>query len=1009
MVDSGATTKFLHRRFVARNQVTTRKLAKPIPLYNIDGSENRDGTITEVAVLTMKIGDHEEEVAFVITDIGEEDVIIGLDWLHEHNLEIDWERGSLRLSRCPDTCPATHKASKPVETEARDTGVRPTARTRSPRVRKARTVGRVCGTVMVNEAEDEPLLPPAEEEWDGTEQSLIDAWRKGRTLRGAPQLFVSASHTYSQQLAEQEYAKREVQTVDEMVPPEYREHMRVFSKEAADRLPEHRPYDHAIELVPGAQTFHSRLYPLSPSEQVELDKFLQENLAKGYIRESKSPMSSPFFFVKKKDGSLRPVQDYRRLNAITVKNRYPLPLIAELMDRLKNAKIYTALDVRWGYNNIRIKTGDEWKAAFTTNRGLFEPTVMFFGLTGSPSTFSAFMNDIFKDLIIDGKITVYLDDILIFSSDLTEHRKVVHEVLRRLEANDLFLKPEKCRFEQSQIEYLGMIFSEGRVGMDPVKVKGIADWPTPQNTSDVRKFRGFANFYRRFIHDFSAICKPLDRLTGNNPWQWGEEEQRAFEEIKRRFCESPVLCIYDPERKTRVEVDASGYATGAVLSQEGDDGKFHPIAYHSELMNDAERNYEIYDKEMLAIIRALQAWRHYLEGLPSQFEIESDHKNLEYWRTAQNLTRRQARWALYLSRFDFVITHKPGVSNGRADALSRRPDYQHGDGEDNLARVVLRPEQFRILASRRGHLAVVPDKALLKRIRKCQDFEPAVVEALKHVKKLGPATLRNDLVDWNIEQDLLQYRGKIYIPNDQELRTELVRLHHDSPLAGHPGVWKTVELLSRNYHWYGMAQFVKDYVRTCDTCHRGKTSRAKPYGPLQPNEIPDGPMRVMTTDFIVGLPKVTVAGVEYDAIQVMADRHSKMVHFAATDEEVDADGAAWNLIRDHVRLHGVPRKIISDRGPQFSSKLFRAVLKGLGIESALSTAYHPQTDGQSERWNQELEAYLRMFCSLRRDDWVRWLPTFAKNLPSHLSKTCSTTMRKQENKHRHHSPWPQNE
>ena len=380
-----------------------------------------------------------------------------------------------------------------------------------------------------------------------------------------------------------------------------------------------------------------KIYAPTLEEQKALDDFLEENLRTGRIRPSISPMASPFFFVKKKDGKLRPVQDYRKLNEFTVKNRYPLPLIQELIDKLKGAKIFTKMDIRWGYNNMRMKEGDEWKAAFRTNRGLFEPTVMFFGLTNSPSTFSAFMNDIFKDLIVEGKIAVYLDDILIFSTDLKEHREVVHEVLKRLEQNDLFLKPEKCQFERPEIEWLGMVFSRGRVGMDPVKVKGIMEWPTPTNASDVRKFRGFANFYRRFIRDFSRICKPLDRLTGNAPWVWGKEEQEAFDEIKQRFCSSPVLAIYDPNRKTRIEVDASGFATGAVLSQEGEDGKFHPIAFHSESMSDAERNYEIYDKEMLAIIRALQAWRQYLEGLPSQFEIQSDHKNLEYWRTAQNL------------------------------------------------------------------------------------------------------------------------------------------------------------------------------------------------------------------------------------------------------------------------------------------------------------------------------------------------------------------------------------
>ena len=269
--------------------------------------------------------------------------------------------------------------------------------------------------------------------------------------------------------------------MEKIVPERYHQNLRVFSKDASERLPEHGPYDHAIELVPEAKMFHSRVYPLSPNEQVELDKFLQENLAKGYISKSKSPISSPFFFIKKKDGSLRPVQDYRRLNEITVKNRYPIPLVSELVDRLKQAKVFTKLDIRWGYNNIR--TGDEWKAAFVTNRGLFEPNVMFFGLTNSPSTFSAFMNDIFKDLIVEGKITIYLDDILIFSNDLETHRAVTREVLKRLAEHDLFCKPKKCEFEVPKVKYLGVLVSHNHVEMDPVKVKGIQERPTPRNAS----------------------------------------------------------------------------------------------------------------------------------------------------------------------------------------------------------------------------------------------------------------------------------------------------------------------------------------------------------------------------------------------------------------------------------------------------------------------------------------------------------------------------------------------
>ncbi|KAF9799016.1 hypothetical protein IEO21_10631 [Rhodonia placenta] len=459
MVDSGATTKFINKCFITKNRVRTRKFKEPIPLYNIDGTLNKDGSISEVAVLQMQIGDHVEKTVFTVMDIGPEDVIVGLDWLREHNPEIDWESGSLKLSQCSETCSTRKTGRMEQAATARDMGVRPTARR---------------------------------------------PWEQGITLPGAPQLFIAAGHTYSQLFIEKEIKKKVVKTTEESVPEQYHEFLKVFSKEASERLPERKPYDHAIELVPGYSTFHSKVYPLSNNEQEELDKFLKEQLAKGYIRESKSPISSPFF-IKKKEGTLRPIQDYRQLNTITVKNRYPLPLIAKMVDKLCGTTLFTKFDVRWGYNNIRIKAGDEWKAAFVTNRGLYEPLVMFFGLTNSPATFQAMMNDIFHDLIINGKVLVYLDDILIFSTNKEEHEKVTREVLCRLRDNNLFLKPEKCEWDVPKVAYVSYVFSGDEVAMDPAKLKGINEWPVPRNKKDIQKFWGFSNFYRCFIKDFVRI------------------------------------------------------------------------------------------------------------------------------------------------------------------------------------------------------------------------------------------------------------------------------------------------------------------------------------------------------------------------------------------------------------------------------------------------------------------------------------------------------------------------
>jgi len=273
----------------------------------------------------------------------------------------------------------------------------------------------------------------------------------------------------------------------------------VFTKEDFDILPEHRKWDHAIELIPGAEPKSSKVYPLSPLEQAELDTFLEENLRTGRIQPFKSPIAAPVFFIKKKDGSLQLVQDYRALNAITIKNRYPLPLISELVSQLRRAKYFTKLDVRWGFNNVRIKPGDEWKVAFRTNRGLFEPLVMFFGMTNSPATFQTMMNNIFQTVIAEGIVIVYLDNILIFMKTEEKHERAVQRVLEILAEHKLFLCPEKYEFYRKQIEYLGLVISENKVVMDPVKVAGVHDWPTLENRTDVQTFIDFINFYHRFI------------------------------------------------------------------------------------------------------------------------------------------------------------------------------------------------------------------------------------------------------------------------------------------------------------------------------------------------------------------------------------------------------------------------------------------------------------------------------------------------------------------------------
>jgi hypothetical protein len=419
-----------------------------------------------------------------------------------------------------------------------------------------------------------------------------------------PHHFVRASSTVSGRLVEAFARDSKPKHFHDIVPPSLHAYADVFSETTFDSLPERRKWDHAIELEREPSPGFRKVYPMTLTEQMEMDAFLEEALATGRIRQSKSPRGAPVFFIKKKDGKLRFIQDYRALNAITRKNWYPLLLIDDLIHRLKGAHYFTKLDVRWGYNNVRIREGDEWKAAFCTNRGLFEPLVMYFGLTNSPATFQMMMNEIFQDLITEGVISVYLDDILIFTNSLEEHHQITRLVLDRMREHKLYLWPEKCEFEKTKIEYLGVIISHNKVEMDLVKIAGVADWPTPSNKKEVQSFVSFVNFYRCFIPGFSHHARALFDLTMKDVrFIWGLPQEDSFMKLKELVTSAPVLVLPDDDLPFRLEADGSGIATGAVLSQQSvDNNAWHPVAFLSKALNPVERNYEIHDTEMLAII-----------------------------------------------------------------------------------------------------------------------------------------------------------------------------------------------------------------------------------------------------------------------------------------------------------------------------------------------------------------------------------------------------------------------
>uniref|UniRef100_A0A8C5LZY7 Gypsy retrotransposon integrase-like protein 1 n=1 Tax=Leptobrachium leishanense TaxID=445787 RepID=A0A8C5LZY7_9ANUR len=733
---------------------------------------------------------------------------------------------------------------------------------------------------------------------------------------------------------------------DVVIPPAYTEYEDIFNETKAEALPPHRVYDCPIDLLPGAAIPYGRIYPLSEPELNILKEYIHEHLQKGFIRPSTSPAGAGIFFVGKKDGGLRPCVDYRDLNNITIKNRYPLPLIPELMERLKTAKIFTKLDLKGAYNLLRIRQGDEWKTAFRTRYGHYEYLVMPYGLCNAPATFQHLVNDIFRDLL-DICVIVYLDDILVYSDTLQTHRHHMKEVFARLRKHLLYAKREKCIFETNRIAFLGYVLSPGKIEMDPGKIAAILSWPTPTSRNDVQRFLGFANFYRRFIRSFSKLVQPLTDLTKNVPFKWSEQASNAFQTLQSQFTSAPILRLPNPSLPYFLEVDASNKATGAVLSQRDDvDQRLHPIAYFSKRLTPAECNYEVGDRELLAIKKALEEWRHLLEGTSHPVSVFTDHKNLEYLRTAKRLKPHHARWALFFPRFQLHITYQLGSKNGKADALSRLPVPEESDSSTSNS--------------------ILPIRYFLA-------THSSTIEKIKQ--------LTCPMVYPLITDGLCLHQDKIVVP--EGARLDILALCHDSPQAGHGGIKKTQALLRRYFYWPTMNNAAIKYVTACPVCNRNKKLSQKTAGLLQPLPVPDRPWKDLTVDFIVDLPPSQGC----TTIMVVVDRLTKMAHFVSTKGLPTAKVTASLFHKEIFRLHGIPASILSDRGSQFTSRFWKMFCLSLKIHVKLSSAYHPQTNGQTERTNQIVEQYLRCYTCHLQDDWVGLLPAaeFAYNSGHHQS------------------------
>ena len=915
LIDSGATDNFISSQFVASANYITSKRNTLYQVKLADGTHSQSSHEVREAKLTL--GTHTESLTLSVLPLAGYDIILGKPWLHKHNpRDIDWTRNIITLK---DQQGQTHTITQEAPQEVLQLSHKQIAK-------------------VLRRREEEVLC------------LRID------------QLHSINADTPATQSAEGREAEKQI----------IAEYADVFTSDLPTGPPTDKGIEHTIPLLPGSQPCARAPYRLSYAELDELKKQIDELLSKGHIRPSTSEYASPVLFVRKKDGSSRMCVDYRALNKQTKRNRYPLPRIDDLLDRLHASTIFSKIDLRSGYHQVKVAEADIHKTAFTTRYGLYEFTVLPFGLTDAPATFMTVMNRVLQPYL-DEFVVVYLDDIMIYSKNMEEHTKHLRLVLDKLRQYKMHAKQSKCTLYASEVDFIGQRVSAKGLQADPTKVQALIDWPEPTNVHEIRQFLGLAQYFRRYIKAYSAICSPLSTLTRKDvPWTWTQPQKDAFTAIKTALTSAPVLRLADPSSPFILVTDASNIAVGATLMQRNEHGRLQPIAYESQKLNPAQTRYPTHDKELLAIVHALHKWRHYLHA--QHFTIHTDHQSLRYIQTQPHLNGRQARWVEFLAEFDFTIEYKPGESGLMRvpDALSRCPAALSSPSLPSATAAIYS------LTSSTIHLG----KPLLDRIRNGylsdRYYKPILTHLLHPDSAPVPKGLRHNIRRFHLHDNIIYLdKNRICVPHVPGLRSSLLHEVHDAPTAGHLGSEKTYQLLAGTFFWPYLFRDVVNYVRSCDTCQRNKAANTNTATSLQPLSIPSARWEAVSMDFITQLPTTRKSefgeNPGFDAIFVVVCRLTKMAHFIATHTNATAATTAFLYMQHIFRLHGMPSSIVSDRDSKFTSAFWQALHSCLGTRLDMTTAFHPQSDGQTERTNRTLEDILRAYVSTKQDDWHLYL------------------------------------
>lgn len=926
MIDSGASTSFISTSFARSHGISLQPCALGPAQLADDRTLPIDGVTREMWV---RIGSFAFKHRFLVVDMPKYDAVLGLDFLQAHEPEIRWKKRCMFVN-------VKHKrvklkAYKPDEVDQLSQ-LLPQSDTFE--LCSIDTFARVAAT-------DGDLVP---------EQAFIGCMLPDDLPTVSPDLLSGkgADHPDIAALLA-EFSDVLQSKIPGGLPPE----------RCAD---DGTPIEHRIDVAEGEKPFSRNPRPFTAEEDEEIRRYLKTFLENGWIRSSLSPWAAPVLFVPKKPDpvtgkrSWRMCISYVALNAKTL-NRiaYRLPRISDLLGRLATAKFFSKIDLLDGFYQVRMRESDIEKTAFTTPYGNFEFKVMPMGLCGAPSTFQYLMDSAFRQpavlpdgttIAFDSFIAIYLDDICIFSATEQEHLQHLRLVLQRLRKHSLYVKPSKCEWLQTCIEFLGhMVNGDGQY-VNPDRAAALQNWPAPTSVPELRSLLGTFGFWRDYIASYAHIVAPLtDLLKKDVPWRWREDvEGAALCKLKTAIHAAPVLARADRDKPFHVVTDASDFAVGGSLEQDTPTGR-RPVAFFSHRLSEQERKYPVHERELLAIVLSLRLWRHHLYGSEFTVACSTDHRPLQHFMTQSSLSPRQVRWQQFLSEYNLQVNYVPGNSNAFADGLSRRPDL----------RLMLVD-------------AFTPFDSILSEIK------DGLHKSSDGKRMMGKARSQFD-TSYQLRHGLVYYTHdglhRLFVPDHRDLRSRILHDFHDLEVAGHFGWRKTYHAIAQHYYWPGMTTDVQDYVRRCPVCQRAKNMQ-QPKPEIHPLPTPRQPFSWITLDWLSALPRSKGGNDSYLAI---LDRFSKWAIVIPCTKNMSQDDLINVLYERVFSWVGLPECIVGDCDSRLKARRIKGVMSAIAVKMFHSTAYHPETDGQTENFHKTFLAMLRSFVSKHQTDWEELIPS----------------------------------